>query len=180
MVRKARKKKGGGPFMDKMTQGASQWKQGIQTGTSKLKEKAAEAQAGIASGQQAYKNEKIKRQMVAGWPKTTMFDDRTQAIDPRCNKNGAPRPGYKMVEGHGLAESRCQHYSERASLIHDPFSAPGAAWRKKKEQAFGRSFSSFGGKRKTKRRRKRRKRRKTKRRKTKRRKTKRRKTRRRR
>ena len=243
MVRKARKKKGGGPFMDKMTQGASQWKQGIQTGTTKIKEKAAEAQAGIASGQQAYntrkQTEKIKRQMVAGeysqmakellsktvdpestayqvqkqleakergestasfpnpnltpmkrkraggkrrktrrksrkrktkrkkrkggWPKPTMFDDRTKAIDPRCNdkKTGQPRPGWKWVKGHGLAESRCQHYSERASIIHDPFAAAGLAYKEKKAQVFGRSF---GGKRKTKRRRKRRKRRKTRRR----------------
>jgi len=72
MVRKGRKKKGGGEgtIMEQMTKGASQWKQGIQTGISKGKEKAAEAQAGIASGQQAYQkkisDEKIRRQMVAG------------------------------------------------------------------------------------------------------------------
>ncbi len=183
MVRKARKKKGGGPFMDKMTQGASQWKQGAIAAKRKTEVGWGQTKAGITEATQSYKDEKARRQS-AGWPKmkmpqTTFTRDRTTEIDPLCNKNGVPRPGWKMVKGHGLAESRCQHYSERASVFHDPFAAAGLAWDKKRAE-YDPTYSRYerrGGKRKTKRRRKRKK---TKRRKTKRRKTKPRRTRRRR
>ena len=116
---------------------------------------------------------KSRKKRKGGWPKipqmpkTTMFHDRTQQIDTRCNKDGAPRPGWKFVKGTGLAQGRCQHFSERASLIHDPFSAPGLALRSAREK-FDPTYNRFGaanrgGKRKTRKRRKHKKRRRTKR-----------------
>jgi len=68
MVRKARKKKGGGTgtIMQQLGEGASQWKQGAIAAKRKTEEGWGQTKAGMAEFDSGRKIETTRRQMIAG------------------------------------------------------------------------------------------------------------------